>query len=323
MTFHVAHDGASLSFQKIENVRFDGELVYAKSSKQSLALAITDVFAVAVEGATRPDRASPGRLPLRAERALPRVRRPRRARRRAPLVGGARAAPAPFSAGCAGSVLRIRAPRSRPRWRAPRVADPAPRRRAMYRGARRRRARALLARRRARRIAGAEARTPRARRSRRRPRGRALRGARARGPSSWPLRTPPTGSSRLRRRAGASRRTARASPSWSSRSPVGAFHAFCTHLRRACGLVLIAAGGRVRQRPGAPRRGRRRRDAHRSGARSREARRSRPVPRRARRSPIARRAALARATGATLLVVAASRDGRVQRGHLLARARPP
>jgi hypothetical protein len=52
VTFHVAHDGASLSFQKIENVRFDGELVYAKSSKQSLALAITDVFAVAVEGAT-------------------------------------------------------------------------------------------------------------------------------------------------------------------------------------------------------------------------------------------------------------------------------
>jgi hypothetical protein len=52
VTFHVAHGGASLSFQKIENVRFDGELVYAKSSKQSLALAITDVFAVAVEGST-------------------------------------------------------------------------------------------------------------------------------------------------------------------------------------------------------------------------------------------------------------------------------
>lgn len=50
VTFHVAHDGASLSFQKIENVRFDGELVYVKSSKQSLALPFTDVFAVAVEG---------------------------------------------------------------------------------------------------------------------------------------------------------------------------------------------------------------------------------------------------------------------------------
>ena len=50
VTFHVAHDGASLSFQKIENVKFDGDLVYAKSSKQSLSLATTDVFAVAVEG---------------------------------------------------------------------------------------------------------------------------------------------------------------------------------------------------------------------------------------------------------------------------------
>ncbi len=52
VTFHVAHDGASLSFQKIENVRFDGELAYAKSAKQSLALAISDVFAVAIEGAS-------------------------------------------------------------------------------------------------------------------------------------------------------------------------------------------------------------------------------------------------------------------------------
>jgi hypothetical protein len=52
LTFHVSHDGASLSFQKIESVRFDGELVYAKSSKQSIALAINDVFAVAVEGGT-------------------------------------------------------------------------------------------------------------------------------------------------------------------------------------------------------------------------------------------------------------------------------
>ncbi|MBS2015745.1 MAG: hypothetical protein JST00_22855 [Deltaproteobacteria bacterium] len=50
LTFHVAHDGASLSFQKIENVRFEGDLVYAKSAKQSIALATNDVFAVAVEG---------------------------------------------------------------------------------------------------------------------------------------------------------------------------------------------------------------------------------------------------------------------------------
>jgi hypothetical protein len=52
VTFHVAHDGASLSFQKIEHVRFEADLVYAKSSTQSLALAFADVFAVAVEGAS-------------------------------------------------------------------------------------------------------------------------------------------------------------------------------------------------------------------------------------------------------------------------------
>lgn len=51
VTFHVAHDGASLSFQKIESVKFDGELTYAKSAKQSIALSTTDVFAVASEGA--------------------------------------------------------------------------------------------------------------------------------------------------------------------------------------------------------------------------------------------------------------------------------
>jgi len=59
LTFHVAHDGASLSFQKIESVRFDGELVYARSSKQSIALAVNDVFAVAVEGGSN----APARRP--------------------------------------------------------------------------------------------------------------------------------------------------------------------------------------------------------------------------------------------------------------------
>jgi len=63
LTFHVAHDGASLSFQKIENVRFDGDLVYAKSSKQAIALATNDVFAVAVEGgASQPSRRPAGFL---------------------------------------------------------------------------------------------------------------------------------------------------------------------------------------------------------------------------------------------------------------------
>lgn len=59
VTFHVAHDGASLSFQKIESVKFDGELVFARSSKQSIALAVVDVFAVAVEGGA----AAPSRRP--------------------------------------------------------------------------------------------------------------------------------------------------------------------------------------------------------------------------------------------------------------------
>jgi len=62
VTFHVAHDGASLSFPKIENVRFDGELVYAKSAKQQIALAATDVFAVAVEGGSAPARRPAGFL---------------------------------------------------------------------------------------------------------------------------------------------------------------------------------------------------------------------------------------------------------------------
>lgn len=63
VTFHVAHDGASLSFPKIESLRFDGELVYAKSSKQSIALVASDVFAVATEGGgTAPARRPAGFL---------------------------------------------------------------------------------------------------------------------------------------------------------------------------------------------------------------------------------------------------------------------
>lgn len=59
VTFHVAHDGASLSFQKLESVRFDGELVHAKSSKQSVSLVASDVFAVAIEGGSN----TPARRP--------------------------------------------------------------------------------------------------------------------------------------------------------------------------------------------------------------------------------------------------------------------
>jgi hypothetical protein len=51
VTFHVSHDGASVSIQKVESIRFDGELLFAKSTKQLVALVASDVFAVAVEGA--------------------------------------------------------------------------------------------------------------------------------------------------------------------------------------------------------------------------------------------------------------------------------
>jgi hypothetical protein len=50
VTFHVAHDGASLAFQKLDSVKFDGELIYGKSQKQTVAIVVSDVFAVSVEG---------------------------------------------------------------------------------------------------------------------------------------------------------------------------------------------------------------------------------------------------------------------------------
>ena len=60
VTIHVAHDGASLAFQKLEGVRFDGELVYAKNAKQTIALVVSDVFAVAIEGAAGQQRRPAG-----------------------------------------------------------------------------------------------------------------------------------------------------------------------------------------------------------------------------------------------------------------------
>lgn len=51
VTIHVARDGASLAFAKLEAVKLDGDLVYARSAKQTVALVASDVFAVAVEGA--------------------------------------------------------------------------------------------------------------------------------------------------------------------------------------------------------------------------------------------------------------------------------
>lgn len=102
---------------------------------------------------------------------------------------------------------------------------------------------------------------------------------------------------------------------------VGAFDAFCTCLRRACGLELIEPSGAF---VAAKRR---------LSAGDVVAMPIDQVPDRTRHgvsvpflgaTALADRApaALARATGATLLVVAASREGRMQRGHLLAELPP-
>jgi hypothetical protein len=51
MTLHIAHDGAGMTVSRVEAVKWDGELVYARNSKRELfALVKSDVFAVALEG---------------------------------------------------------------------------------------------------------------------------------------------------------------------------------------------------------------------------------------------------------------------------------
>lgn len=60
VTFHVAHDGASLAFSKLESVKIDGDLLYAKSAKQTVAIVLSDVFAVAVEGGGNQPRRAAG-----------------------------------------------------------------------------------------------------------------------------------------------------------------------------------------------------------------------------------------------------------------------
>jgi hypothetical protein len=51
LTLHVAHDGASMSIGRIDAVRQDGELLYARNPKRELfAVVRSDVFAVAIEG---------------------------------------------------------------------------------------------------------------------------------------------------------------------------------------------------------------------------------------------------------------------------------
>jgi hypothetical protein len=51
MTLHVAHDGASMTVPRIDAVKQDGELVYARNPRRELFIIVrTDVFAVALEG---------------------------------------------------------------------------------------------------------------------------------------------------------------------------------------------------------------------------------------------------------------------------------
>ena len=52
LTLYMAHDGASLTVNRIVAVRQDGELLYARTPKKdTFALSRSDLFAVAIEGA--------------------------------------------------------------------------------------------------------------------------------------------------------------------------------------------------------------------------------------------------------------------------------
>jgi hypothetical protein len=62
MTLHVAHDGASMTVSRIDALKHDGELLYARNPRRELfCLARTDVYAVALEG-----EASAGKVVRRA-----------------------------------------------------------------------------------------------------------------------------------------------------------------------------------------------------------------------------------------------------------------
>ncbi len=51
MSLHVAHDGASMTVSRIEAVRSDGELVYARNPKREVFVVVrSDIYAVALEG---------------------------------------------------------------------------------------------------------------------------------------------------------------------------------------------------------------------------------------------------------------------------------
>lgn len=51
MTLHVAHDGASMTVPRVDAVKQDGELLYARNPRRELFVVVrTDIYAVALEG---------------------------------------------------------------------------------------------------------------------------------------------------------------------------------------------------------------------------------------------------------------------------------
>jgi hypothetical protein len=51
LTLHVAHDGASMTVSRIDGIKQEGELIYARNPKRELfAVVRSDVFAIAIEG---------------------------------------------------------------------------------------------------------------------------------------------------------------------------------------------------------------------------------------------------------------------------------
>jgi hypothetical protein len=50
MSLHVAHDGASMTVSRIEAIRQDGDLVFARNPKREIFVVVrSDIFAVALE----------------------------------------------------------------------------------------------------------------------------------------------------------------------------------------------------------------------------------------------------------------------------------
>ena len=51
LTLHVAHDGTGMTISRIEAIRQDGELLFARNPKRELfAVVRSDVFAIAMDG---------------------------------------------------------------------------------------------------------------------------------------------------------------------------------------------------------------------------------------------------------------------------------